>query len=296
MLIYLENNQQIAGSDLLSVILRYDLVPIPVSIELTAYASDLLKQQLMLGKKLMLGNGTSLTIVKSQLFQQQFIKDGKRSGAIAVIAVLSGCENLVNVTKKAVAHEAVSFAEIYRSLGAKLRFTHDIKVNRFACLNGQLPTKRIAIALQKEASVVRYDIETHTVNVVRLQDLFTQDSTLYDSSAVQWLENSQANTLLNTNYLSIDDNGTDILGQISHAKNVDYMPRADSRELHNLKRILITKGVILRPLDTRLVAGNLLLINEQKYVILTSAMRFDTGSLGGSAVMASKAWLAQLSQ
>lgn len=116
---------------------------------------------------------------------------------------------------------------------------------------------------------------------------------LYDPSNVQWLNSTQSDTLYNTNYLSLD-NASSVVGQVNTGKNIDYIPRTDNRELQNLRRILITKGIIIRAIDERLSAGNLLSINEQNYVVLTHAIRFDTGSMGGGAVMASKAWIAQL--
>lgn len=292
MIIYTENNQEI-GSDLLSAILRHDLVPIPVSLEITCRATDELVQLLAVGKVLTLANGIHLTIIKSQHFANHIIKDGKRTGSIAVIAVLQGCEILVNVANKAVIHENVSFGEIYRSLGAKLKIHGDIKVNGFTCLNGQLPTARIALSLQKEGAVVCYDLKSQSIHIKRLQDLFQGNAVLYDPSNVQWLNSTQSDTLYNTNYLSLD-NASSVVGQVNTGKNIDYIPRTDNRELQNLRRILITKGVIIRAIDERLSAGSLLSIDEQKYVVLTHAIRFDTGSMGGGAVMASKAWIAQI--
>ena len=131
MLIYLDNNQQISGSDLLSAILRYDLVPIPVTLELTVNATDMLKNELVVGKSLLLANGVELAIVKVQAFNNNAIKEGKRLGALAVIAVIAGCEPLLAVTKKATIRDSVNLSEIYRSLGAKARFLSDIKINRF---------------------------------------------------------------------------------------------------------------------------------------------------------------------
>lgn len=294
MIIHLENGKQIQGVDLLSSILRHDLVPIPLSLEMTAHASDELKVFLQEGKKLTLGNGCELTIVKSQTFKTQLVRDGKRNDAIAILAVLAGCESLVNATKKATILQAVSFAEIYRSLGARVRFNSDIKVNSFACLKGMMPTKRIALALQKEASVIVYDFKNQALNVVRLHDLFKGEATIYDPSAVHFYEHSQSQTLLNTNYLSIDEDGSQVLGQVGDIKSIDYMPRCDNRELQNLKRILITKGVIMRTLDERLSAGKLLSIDDKQYTVLTHAIRFDTGSFGGQTAMVSKAWLAQM--
>ena len=248
---------------------------------------------LQVGKVVTLANGINFVIVKSQAINNQIIKDGKRTGAIAIIAVLQGCENLVNVTNKAVINDNVGFGEIYRSLGGRLRFDNDVKVNQFICLKGQMPTSRIALSLQKEGAVIWYDVYNKTMNVKRLQDLFKGDASVYDPSGVQWLDSSQSSTLYNTNYLSLDET-SQVVGQVGESKNIDYMPRTDNRELQNMKRILITKGVIIRSIDDKLSAGSLLSINEQKYVVLTHAMRFDTGSMGGGAIMASKAWIAQI--
>lgn len=295
MIIYLQNNQQIAGNDLLAAILRVDLVPIPVTLELTLNASDMLKEQVVVGNKLLTANGIELQIVKVETMTSQVVKDGKRIGAMAVIAVLAGCEALINTTKKAVSHDGASFSEIYRSLGAKVKFGNDIKVNSFVCLKGQIPTKRIALALQKEACVLVYDIPTKTLNVRRIQELLeSKTASVYDPSAVQWIANNQAIARQNTHYLSLDDNGSDVLGQVSDNKSIDYMPRCDNRELHNLKRILVTCGVIIRALDDKLVAGNVISVSGKNLVILTSAIRIDTGSMGGQSVMASKAWLAKM--
>lgn len=295
MIIYLENNHQIAGNDLLSVILRYDLVPIPVTLEVTVNATNELKTQLAEGKLLTLGNGLTLKIVKSQNFDTQTIKDGHRIGSMAIIAVLAGCEPLLNATKKAVSLQSVSFSEIYRSLGAKVKIGNDIKVNSFICLKGQIPTKRIALALQKEGCVVVYNAEKKAIEIKRLQDLLSQSpSGVYDPSAVQWIENKQAITRQNTNYLSVDSNGSDIVGQVNDNKSVDYMPRCDTRELHNLKRILMTCGVMSRTLDSQLMAGNVISVGDKKLAILTTAISLDTGSMGGSSAIASKIWLAKM--
>lgn len=295
MLIYLDNNQQISGSDLLSAILRYDLVPIPVTLELTVNATDTLKNELVVGKSLLLANGVELAIVKVQAFNNNAIKEGKRLGALAVIAVIAGCEPLLAVTKKATIRDSVNLSEIYRSLGAKARFLSDIKINRFVCLKGQMPTKAIALALQKESAVIVYDSELRGFTVRRINELVNQQNpTLYDPSQVQWLSNPSMVSRLNTNFLSIDSNGSDVLGEVTSGKKVNYIPRVDNRELNNLKRILVTRGIITRPIDERLQAGKAVVVNGTQYVVLTSAIRFDTGALGGSAVTATKAWLANM--
>ena len=294
MKLFLADGSPIGGSDLLSAIYRTDLVPVPVSLELVVKNTDALKNGLITGETLTTATGVPLTIVKSQVINTQSIKDGKRIGAIHVIAVLSGCEPLLGVASRATSLTNTSFNEIYRSLGAKVRLANDIKLAEFICLKGQLPTKRIALALQKEGAVMRYDMTSNKMTVTRIGDLFAGDGKLMDKSAVQLIEHPTTAKHDNTNYLSIDDNGSDIVGEANSGRHIGYYPRADARELNNLKRILMVKATLLRPFDESLNAGTLLTVGNEKYTILTSAHRFETGAMGGQAVMATRAWLAQI--
>ena len=292
----LSDGSVISGGDLISAIYRTDLVPVPVSLELVVKATDQLRPLLKIGDKIIAADATSLTIVKSQHINMQLAKAGKRVGGLMIIAVLSGCEPLLSVASRATSLNNTSFNEVYRALGAKIRLKGDIKLNQFICLKGQLPTKRIAIALQKEASVTAY--QGGNMSVVRINDLFKGQAAMYDKSALQWIDNPHILTHGNTNYLSIDDNGSDIVGTPFENKQIGYYPRADARELQNLRRILVTRAKMVRQLDDQIMAGNLIGVNDgtktENLVVLTAAHRYDTGALGGRPVMATQAWLAQL--
>ena len=290
--IQLEDGSSIGGGNLISAIYRTDLVPVPVTLELVVKADDRLHELLLVDKTLTTPKGVSLTIVKSQIINEQSIKAGKRIAALHVIAVLSGCEVLLGVTKKAVSLTNTSFNEVYRALGAKVRIKRDIKLASFVCLKGQMPTVAIAKALQKESAVICHSEQG--LSVIRLNELMIGEATLFDKSAVQWINHPNAIRHGNINYLSIDDNGSDILGTARSERSIEYYPRADTRELQNLRRILITKATITRQLDDRLGAGKLVVVDNKTLVILTGAHRFESGALGGPAVMATKAWLAQV--
>ncbi|WP_296405013.1 hypothetical protein [Psychrobacter sp.] len=290
----LSDGYGIDGQDLISVIYRTDLVPVPASLELLVKATDRIRPLLQTGSILQTSDGTALTVVKSQHIDMQAIKEGKRVGALIVTAVLSGCEPLLGVTNKAVALYDTSFNEVYRALGAKLRLKSDIKLNEFICLKGQLPTKRIALALQKEAAVAAF-IDGN-VSILRINDLFKGEPVLYDRSALQWVDNPNIINHSNTNYLSIDDNGSDIIGTPFNNKQIGYYPRADVRELQNLRRILVTKAKMVRQLDDTLMAGRYIQVDNgierDDLVVLTAAHRYDSGALGGRAMMATQVWLA----
>ncbi len=296
MKIYLENDSVISGGDLISAIYRTDLVPIPVSLELSVKLTKENHNFLQANKKLWTVNETELVIVKAQIINTQSVKDGKRISAVHIIAVLSGCEPLIGVAKRATFLENTSVNQAYRALGAKVRLTNDIKLNQFICLKGQLPTERIALSLQKESAVIRHE-QGKKISAIRLNELFKGESKLYDKSSVHWIDNPSLISHKNINYLSIDDDGSEIIGNVGQNSAVQYYPQADNRELQNLRRILITQGTMTRQYDEYLMAGKLIAISERNkpLVVLTSAHRYDSGALGGKAVMASKAWLAEIS-
>lgn len=289
--IQLEDGSSIGGSNLVSVIYRTDLVPVPITLELVVKADDKLRELLATNRLLTTPKGVSLTIVKSQVINEQSIKAGKRIAAIHIIAVLAGCEALLGVTNKAISLKNTSFNEVYRALGAKLRIKRDIKLANFICLKGQLPTTAVAMALQKEAAIICYDED---LSVIRLNDLMDGEATLFDKSAVQWIDSPNAIRHGNINYLSIDDNGSDILGSAKAERSIQYYPRADTRELQNLRRILITKANITRQYDERLEAGKLITVDDKRLVSLTGVHYLETGALGGRSVSATKSWLAQV--
>jgi len=290
--IQLADGSQIGGGNLISAIYRTDLVPVPVTLEMVVKADDRLRGLLAIDSQLMTPKGVPLVVVKSQVVNEQSIKAGKRIAAIHVIAILSGCEALLGVTSKATSLKNTSFNEVYRALGAKVRIKRDIKLARFICLKGQLSTKAIAAALQKEGAVVCHTDQG--MAVIRLNELMQGEAVMFDKSSVQWVENPNAVRHGNVNYLSIDDNGSDILGTAKSERSIDYYPRADNRELQNLRRILITKGTITRQIDERLEAGKLVTVDGHRLVGLTTAHRYESGALGGRSVMATKAWLAQI--
>lgn len=290
--IQLDSGQAIGGSDLLSAIFRSDLVPVPITLELLVKANDALYSALSVGKQIIIKGEIALNIVKSQVLNEQSVKAGRRIAAIHAVAVLAGCEPLLSVAKQAVSLKNTSFNEVYRALGAKIRIKRDIKLEKFICLKGQAPTHAIALALQKEAAVICY--QSDGLSVLRLNELMSGDAILFDKSAVQWVSNPNITIKGNINYLSIGDNGSDIIGQVREQRPIDYYPRVNNRELQNLRRILITKATITRPLDDRLDAGKLVMVDDKKLVVLTGAHRFDSGALGGGAVTATKAWLASL--
>lgn len=286
--IYTDDNTPI-GNRLISAILRYDLVPVPVSLEAVIQSDGAIADKLTTGRRLRLENGISLTIVHARQETNPVIKDGKMMSSVFITAVLSGLVPLLDNTKRAVELGHTSIGQVYRALGAGVPFGADFGVKSFVCLAGQMPTQRIALALQKEAGVVRY--KDGRLHAVTIDNLFKQPPHILADTAVQWIDNTQ-NTSQTPNYYSIGDDGSAILGR-SVGGRVGYLPDCDDRQLHNLKKVLVCRGVLYRAM-VDIPAGDVVQIDNKPYVVLTHALRIDTASVGGSPAMLSKLWLATL--
>lgn len=292
----LKANKTIPFSDVLSEILRFDLLPVPLSFEFSVKMTDEYMSLFAEGNEILVGDiDAPLIIIKSQPLKTQTIKNGERIGAIACVAILSGMENLIKSTNKAIIQNATSFNAVVRACGCKLSLNAGVPLAKFVCLKGVIPTYCIATALQKEACV--FGFIGGKVSVIKIDDLFKKDASMtLDDSAIAWI-NSQVIVDIHRNaYVGIDKDGSTVLGSSGSTSGIGVVQKAGltSRELKNMSKVLVTRGTIVRPLDTNIKAGDLVKIGEKSYVILTVAHRFDTGALGGSSVTATKIWIASL--
>lgn len=292
----LDNSKTIPFSDVLSETLRYDLVPVPLSFEFSIKYTDEYNKIFAEGKQILVGDiDTPLIIVKSQPVRTQTIKDDKRIGAIACVAILSGCESLIKSSNRAVIQESTSFNAVIRACGCKTSITGNIPLAKFICLKGTIPTYCIATALQKEACVLGFI--KNRMTVIKIDDLFKKDASItLDDSAIAWVNSQVIADIHKNSYVGVDQDGSTVIGASSDKSGIGVVQKAGltSRELKNMEKVLITKGTVVRPFDMTLKAGDLVKVGDKSYVILTVAHRFDTGALGGSSVTATKIWIASL--
>lgn len=290
---FVQQGVSIAHSDLLRAVHRTDLVPVPVSLELTVLATDELKKVLIEGAELVVGDDPIiLSVVKLQPVQTGFIKDGKRIGAIDCIAIPKECLSLIKPSDKAVILQQTSFNSAFRACGARLSLGGDIPLPEFICLKGTIPTERLALYAQQEASVVRAN--SGKLEIVKLDALIKQDAVIkLDESMVLWEQSSAREFFERPSFVSTEKDGA-VIGDVQKNHRVMQRSGLDSRQLRNLNKILMRKGVVLRPMQMEFKAGNVFLVGEKKYIVLTAAHAIKTGAIGGESSMVSKYWIASL--
>lgn len=294
MLITFEDHSIISASDMLNMVYRTDLIPVPANLELITQSTAELNKRLIVGAKLFVGsNGIPMTIVKVQSYRSQTIRDGRAIGGIAVVAVLSGCELLIRSATKAIILKDTTVAEAYRACGATISFGSNMALSAFTCLKGQKPTEEIARRLQSEGACVK--LNGQSIDAVRLSALMSSKPVAnYDASAVQWIENPHVVNQSVPAVISTLPNAEIIAPSEKDNRPIVYRGRKDERELLNLEKVLVTRATMLRPIDEKFKAGNCIIVGDKALVVLTAAHRIDTGAMGGNSVMSSKAWLAEL--
>lgn len=292
---FVQQNQSIGHSDLISSVFRTDLVPVPISLELAVLSNEDLEKSLVLGAELVVGEiPTILSVIKVQPIHTGFIKDGRRIGGIAAIAIPKDCLDLIRPSSKAVILKDTSFNSAIRACGARIKMGGDIPLPEFICLKGSLPTERIATYFQQEASVMRF--KDNQISAVKLDDLFKQDAVLkLDTSMVLWEKNPERELHEKSAYMSVDADGSTVLGgDIQKNQHIVQKAGLDTRQLRNLNKVLVRRGVSLRPISMSFMAGDVFEVESKKYVVVTAAHSIKTGAIGGAPSMVSKFWIASL--
>lgn len=290
----LDSGESISTSDLISATFRSDCVPVPVTLELTVRNTEELKKALVEKAVLLVTDDyIPVIIVKVQHIETQTIKDDERIGGIACTCVLTGCDALLQPINKAIALKDTTVSDAYRACGAKTLFGENIPLPEFICLRGRIPALKIAEYLQQEAAIIYHN--NGRLHASRIDQLLQQEAIeKYDPSALQWINNPLTTEFSLPSLITINNDGTTIEGELSDSKPVGYIPRLDNRRLRNMEKVLITQATMVRPLNMDMQASNVVTVNNQKFLFLTTAHRFDTGALGGATAQATKVWLANL--
>jgi len=291
MLIQFSNDTLLPASHLLSAVLRTDLVPVPVSLELEVRHDDELAKQLAEGQKIFVtGKAIELQIIKSQIKQSPQIPD---RGMIQVTAVLSSCVAIGYRRQKAVILKSNSLGAIYKACGAKVSIKNDFTVPLFVSFLGQVPSEMIAKVLQEEAAVVR--LSGKQLDCVRLADLMKQAPKL---SLPQGFGEQIASGFLERHlvpsFYSTGDNRAVVKGNTKKVRAMQYTPRHSERAANNMTSALITKQVLNLSYNDDYQAGDLFNIGNTPMAIITAAHVYETENEGEGGNQYTRLWLGEL--
>ena len=122
MILFLADGKQIRGDLIKSAALRYDLAPIPVTLEAEIRAGDDdMEKRLAEGQLVSVGTGDSLRIVKSVRAVGRAAQGEREMTAIRITAMLDSCHGAAFVRSRAIIKESAALSAIYRAAGATIK-------------------------------------------------------------------------------------------------------------------------------------------------------------------------------
>lgn len=292
-----ENGQQLPGDLIMRWINRSDLAPVPRTQELTVRVVDGIEADLAEGKSIWTGReNLEYEIIWSRRDPPTGqLQGGKQLQTYSVIAALASCAGVAKPRSTPIIATNETFGAMYKASGAKVTVASDLTVERFSCLQGQAPSKAIALALQEEAATLIY--MDKKLYVYRLADLFKQ-TPIDDIGQADTSGQTQSDFLTShqvPSFYSTAPDGTVVKGNYDSTRRSTYVPRKTERVLRNMSKVLLRRHKITSQMAQEIVAGDLLTINGENNVVMTAAHAM-THSLEGAITSNSYFWCGVLSE
>lgn len=295
MLIYPQGGSTPLRGDLLRrVVLRSDLTPVPVSLELEVRASTETDAVVRDGAVVEVGQGRiPVKLVKVEPARGTGLVQGVRELAyVKAVGLLDSCSPVAGMLQRAVVREGSSLGEIYRACGAKVRIESDFTVPVWACFAGMTPSFEVAKVLQEEAGVLLYS--GGRVAFRRLRELVAQDAALLLSAGQTQAVDSGFLELHGVPFaFSTGAAGQFIVGRKDSARGAYYRPRADARVVENLSQALVLRRRYQTILTPGIEAGMRIDVDGVPMVAITVAHVFQAGDGDVPAEQFTKAWIGE---
>lgn len=280
---------------LMSALWRYDLIPVPLTLEFKIQVNEetsVLKEK----EVILIGDDEiPLTIIKRGGRDPDIVQDGKFIKINSFIAFLSGTENLIEPASKAALLGNTNFSEAYRACGVKTAFGSDIPLLAFHSFFGKTPSFEVSKRCCEEAAVILF--KDKKIHAKRLSDIKKQQPILdINGRAVEWEDNPYIIQNTVKNFISVGPDGSTIEESLKGSQKATFYPGMDSRRLKNLRTVLIRKGSVMRQLSPNIVAGDVVNVDQVPFIILTAAHLFQPSTQGSIGGMTSRFWLAQVNE
>lgn len=292
----LEDGTPFSGDFVLRAVQRFDLTPIPSTLELTlrvdSSAADLVRDG-------------SILLAGSSLDRYRIVKVGKATSewvqtqfdpatVLEATAMLDGVAPISLPQRRAAVLKNASFAQVYRACGATAPVGADVPAWRFVCLAGQFPTAGIAQLMREEGAVPVWRTDKR-LEFVRLPDLFKADPV---DAVAEDPTSSVLSGFLEQHELvrgiATAPDGSVTVGRSDPPREVLVLPGAPPRVLDNLTRCLVLRRVLMSAFNGGIRAGDRIDVGGAPHVVLTAAHVWDSGAGGTPAEQVSRLWLAQL--
>lgn len=296
MQVVFEGNQQLRGDFVVRAVQRFDLTPVPSTLELVVRADETAGGRFEAGALIMAGSSLDryrIVKVRKAPTEQAQRAEGPAQ-AREIIAILEPFLPLSKPLPRAVFKEGASAGECIRACGYTGRVGADIPLARFGVVAGGFPTPAIAQAMQEEASACVWRA-AGLLDLVRLPDLFAGrpvDSLAADTTLAvesEFLEQHHIPWAI-----SLDQSGAVIKGRSDPPRGFVFLPHTGQRVLNNMTTALVVRRTLPGAYAGHIRAGDGIDIAGVRHVVVTAVHVWEQGGDGTSNTQATRLWLAQL--
>lgn len=294
MFVSLPDGTPLRGDVVLKSVQRFDLTPIPSTLELTLRVDSSVAQSLQYDSVVIAGSGDDkYRILKIKRAPDTRAQSGDAPEVLQAIALLDGFGPLAWPLPRAVVKEQRSMGEVYRSCGATARIGDDIPMHRFVCFAGQFPTEAMSQLLQEEACAPVWT--GGRLSFKRLADLFAGNPVeAVDADTTQAVESPFLERHDIPWAMSNGTAGDVVLGRRDIARSFVFLPRTPERILNNMTRCLVVRRTLLGSFAGHIRAGDGVDIAGKRHVVVTAAHSWESDSGGQGSNQVTRLWLGQL--
>ena len=296
MIVIPEGAKRPIRSDLLvRVVLRSDLTPIPLTVELEV--RDVAETKpLREGAICKVGRDQHefLLVRRGGHTDDGYDQTMRNTGTRAYIGLLASCAPIADPLQRAVIRYGATLGDVYRACGARVRIESDFTLPIFVCMKGLTPSFELAKSLVEAAgSIVVTD--AGQIAFRRLPEMLAQSPIveMREDSAEQISSNLLERQLV-PSVFSTDRSGEFLQGRTDSSRGIAYRPRASMDILNNMRSVPITRRRVMSGFAPHINAGHCIKLAGARYFVLTAAHAFETGGDGADSVQASTLWLAQV--
>lgn len=284
------------GDMLVRIVQRFDLAPVPSTIEATLRVDASTQDLIAVNGKVRAGSGMDLYRIIKVTHQPPvaMAQDGQPVQLRQVIAVLEGTQALMWAQQKAVVKQGSGMVECYRACGATVRMGTDVPIQRMFVPKGHFATYALAELMAEEfATPVWSDA---TLHFKRVPDLLAQKPVLaLEADAGRAVESAWLEQFEALSAYSCDARGAVIRAPgATQARPAAFMPRQPLRVLTNWGRWLAVRRCLDAQWSGELRAGQVMALAGNPHLIVTAAHLYENNADGGGSNQQTRLWLGQI--
>jgi hypothetical protein len=295
MVVSFDDGTFVFGEQILSVAIRSDLVPVPLTAEIVFRSNDDLMQKMKSGERFRVGESADYFVsVFTEKVHVNGVQDGVKLNEFKVIAFLDAVKEIAFTASRATCLEKTSILSIYQACGCKFAGDSDVPVAKFANFAGQVPSFMMMRCLQESAAVITY--KNGKLTALSLRNL--------NDKIADYIIPSLDNTRTESGFLerheipifaTPDPSGELVFGnQTSKTRSAKIVPKMDKLTLSNLSYVLVNRRTAKISLNQSIIAGDCVQLDDAKYIVIT-ALHFS--ELSGKNVDAyTRLWLGEISK